>query len=94
MSILDCKLISGDVFCRKTGLLIIQNENEKGALEESQESMDQYNMPYKLLSSDELTAQYPTIKGTSGYKGLLDIDAGLLLPSRCLIAVQVIFLYI
>lgn len=70
-------------------MLIIQHQDERGALEESQTSMDQYNLPYKLLMGDELAAKYPSIRGISDCRGLLDTDAGLLLPSRCLIAIQV-----
>ena len=84
-------MVSGSFDFRKTGMLIMQRQGERGALDETQTSMDQCNLSYTLLTPSELTENYPhiTYTGNDKYRALLDADAGLLLPSRCLNAVQV-----
>lgn len=47
---------------------------------------EEHNLPYKVLTSDELSAQFPGYQLPDDFKGVYQPDGGFLASDRCLVA--------
>lgn len=47
---------------------------------------EEHNLPYKVLTSDELSDQFPGYQLPNGFKGVYQPDGGFLASDRCLVA--------
>ena len=74
---------------RQTGLLWMGKKSEN-ELKSAAKVMKQYNLPYELLSSTEMTKRYPQLKFTPDWMALYDPEATLIYANRCLNAFQVL----
>ncbi len=59
-----------------------------GVIQKRKDALDKGQLPYALLSSEELSSRYPQMTFQGDYKAILDPTAGVLQPMTCLSALQ------
>ena len=71
-----------------TGFLEMDTIGGK-SIHEAAAFRSQHNIPYEMLSHNELCKRYPQLQFSSNYIGLLDKQAGMLMSDTCLKVLQV-----
>lgn len=76
---------SGEKILQITGLLTVGRENSD-IIQGTQRAAREFDLAIELLSQDEITRRYPTLRLVDGEVGIFESDGGVLKPERTVAA--------